>query len=892
MTVLDFSKVARLPALEDNCAIAARRLEKSAELEFESDRLRLSSTVLEGHRFAVRRVPRGGFLYSWGKPFGTANRDLRPGDCVCNGGVLEELRMQRIAGSFPDTPNFDDLPLTAYLLDESRFQAASQVPASPHSASFEGYPRAGGRGAGTRNCIVLLATSSRTAGFVRPLAAELAASAAGAAGLDGVVSVAHTEGGGSSHPNNLELVLRALAGFMVHPNVAAILAIDEGMGAVNNQRLQSFMQQHRYPLDAVPHDFLSLRGGASEGLRAARRKVAQWLERLSGCSRQRIPASELKVALQCGGSDAFSGISGNPLAGWVARELIQHGGAANLAETDELIGAEGYVLAKVRDLPTARKFLQQIERFKALAARHGHSAEGNPSGGNRLRGLYNITLKSIGAATKKHPDVRLDRVIDYGERMASPGFYFMDSPGNDLESVGGQVASGANLIFFTTGNGSITNFPFVPTIKIVTTTTRYQLLPDEMDVNAGALLDGVSLEVLGRQTWELALVVASGRRTQGERAGHSQVSLWRDWRQSESSAAVAEPPTRLPGKPLETRLGVACPTGDWTVSVEARGKALASENAGLILPTSLCAGQVARLAAERLNRTGASRQPGISRYVALVHTEGCGASGGSSQEIFSAIMVGYLSHPMVRRALLLEHGCEKTHNAYMRDVMTQAGLAVDRFGFASIQLDGGIERALQRIEEWFRQSVTGRDPVRDTVSLGRLSLAIDSVGEITDELAEAAAETACLFLEKGGTVVLPEHARLLRRPPWNHLSARATLAFAQPPQKPGLHLMQSLSEDPTESLTGLAAAGTHIILVLNGGTLLPGHPLVPVVQVGEARGGMVDGLDLALQPPKEMWSRQILDRLAGAASDPSTCQALTNGNTGFQITRGPLGVSL
>ena len=154
------------------------------------------------------------------------------------------------------------------------------------------------------------------------------------------------------------------------------------------------------------------------------------------------------------------------------------------------MGAEHYVLQNVKDLDTASTFLDTIARFKERASWHGHSAEGNPSGGNNFRGLYNIAIKSIGAAMKRHPDVRLDHVIDYSQSMADPGYYFMDSPGNDLESIAGQVASGANMIFFVTGNGSITNFPFVPTIKIVTTSERYSLLEKDMDVNAGAYLDG------------------------------------------------------------------------------------------------------------------------------------------------------------------------------------------------------------------------------------------------------------------------------------------------------------------------------------------------------------------------------------------------------------------
>ena len=257
-----------------------------------------------------------------------------------------------------------------------------------------------------------------------------------------------------------------------------------------------------------------------------------WLAPVNAMTRSTEPASELKIALQCGGSDAFSGISGNPLAAWVAKEIMQYGGSANLAETDELIGAEAYILDRVRDLDTARKFVRFVERFKTWTGWHGQSAAGNPSGGNVYRGLYNIYLKSLGAAAKRHPDVRVDSVIDYGERMREPGYYFMDSPGNDLESIAGQIAAGCNMIFFVTGNGSITNFPFVPTIKIVTTSARYRLMPDEMDVNAGAYLDGTPLEELGRSTLRLTIEVASGRLSVGEKAGHSQVQFWRDWQQT------------------------------------------------------------------------------------------------------------------------------------------------------------------------------------------------------------------------------------------------------------------------------------------------------------------------------------------------------------------------
>ena len=267
-------------------------------------------------------------------------------------------------------------------------------------------------------------------------------------------------GGGSEEPNNLEYVLRTLSGFVVHPNVGAVLAVDYGTETVNNDMIRNYMAAQGYPLADVRHRFLSLEGRFQDDLARGEEWVRASLPQVDAAARSEQSLAHVNVALQCGGSDAFSGISGNPLAAWVAREIIRHGGSASLAETDELIGAERYVLQNVRDLATARKFLATVAEFKERVAWHGHTAEGNPTGGNMFRGLYNIVLKSLGAAMKRHPDVRLDYVIDYGERMVRPGYYFMNSPGNDLESIAGQVAAGANMIFFITGKRLHHQLPF------------------------------------------------------------------------------------------------------------------------------------------------------------------------------------------------------------------------------------------------------------------------------------------------------------------------------------------------------------------------------------------------------------------------------------------------
>jgi D-galactarate dehydratase / Altronate hydrolase, C terminus len=203
--------------------------------------------------------------------------------------------------------------------------------------------------------------------------------------------------------------------------------------------------------------------------------------------------------------------------------------------------------------------------------------------------------------------------------MERPSYYFMDSPGNDLESIAGQVASGCNMIFFVTGNGSITNFPFVPTIKIVTTTGRYTMLSREMDVNAGVYLDGVPMDELGRHMLDLTTDAASGQLIAGERAAHSQVPIWRNWMQTDTSKLERLQQWPVPsGRPL-VEAGRQ-PHPDRTFNAIRTACGYASDQIGLIMPTSLCAGQIAKRIADYLNTRGIGRDR-LSRFVALPHTE-------------------------------------------------------------------------------------------------------------------------------------------------------------------------------------------------------------------------------------------------------------------------------
>ena len=389
----DFYAIGRLPVPGDNCAIATRRLDAGTLIEHDGARYRIDYTILEGHRFAIAPIAPDEALLSWGLPFGYATVPIAPGSYVRNPKILKALATRGLDFSLPPDANFRDNPLEAYELDPATFAPGAQVPVYPDAAerTFLGYQRGADRGVGTRNHIVILGVTSRVGSWAKALEARFRGQTNDLANddlanFDGVVAVAHTEGGGDERPNNLELLLRTLAGFIINPNVGAVLVVDDGLGPVTGRAVREWMRAHDYPLNAVISRFVTLRNSFDADLDLGAALIREWLPRVATTPRTPEPLGALSIALQCGGSDAFSGISGNPLLAWIAREVVRHGGIANLAETDELIGAEEYILKNVPDLATAQRFLATIERFKERVAWHGHTAEGNPSGGNNFRG--------------------------------------------------------------------------------------------------------------------------------------------------------------------------------------------------------------------------------------------------------------------------------------------------------------------------------------------------------------------------------------------------------------------------------------------------------------------------------------------------------------------------
>ena len=232
-----------------------------------------------------------------------------------------------------------------------------------------------------------------------------------------------------------------------------------------------------------------------------------------------MPASELMVALQCGGSDGYSGISANPALGAAVDLLVRHGGSAVLSETPEIYGAEHLLTRRAVNRQVGEKLIARIKWWEGYTSRNGGEMNNNPSPGNKRGGLTTILEKSLGAAAKGGT-TNLVEVYKYAEQMTAKGFVFMDTPGYDPASATGQVAGGAQIVCFTTGRGSVSGFKPAPCIKVATNSAMYRHMEEDMDINCGTIIDGdESIEQAGRRIFEMFLAVASGAETKSEAQG-------------------------------------------------------------------------------------------------------------------------------------------------------------------------------------------------------------------------------------------------------------------------------------------------------------------------------------------------------------------------------------
>ena len=478
--------------------VVTARIDLLAGTGLDGEEAVAAGPVPAGHKVATRRIARGEPVRKYDQIIGFAAEEIAPGAHV----HVHNVEMRDFDRDY------------AFCADA---RPTDFVPEAERR-TFEGYVRANGR-VGTRNYIGVLTSVNCSATAAKYIAASVSDELlAGYPNVDGVVALAHSTGcgmaGAGEGYDNLQ---RVLWGFARHPNFAGIVMV--GLGCEVNQI--DFLLE-AYGLERGPRfQTMTLQdtGGTRKTVARGVGLIADMLPEADKARRTAAPAGELTLALQCGGSDAYSGITANPSLGAAANLLVRHGGTAVLAETPEIYGAEHLLTRRAASREVGEKLVERIAWWEDYCARNGGEMNNNPSPGNKAGGLTTILEKSLGAAAKGGT-TNLCGVYRYGEPIGAKGFVFMDSPGYDPCSITGQVASGSNVVTFTTGRGSCYGCKPAPSLKLATNTPMYRRMEEDMDINCGEVLDeNLSIEAMGGRIFEKILDAASGAPTKSEALG-------------------------------------------------------------------------------------------------------------------------------------------------------------------------------------------------------------------------------------------------------------------------------------------------------------------------------------------------------------------------------------
>lgn len=484
----------------DNIAVALGNLEAGATT---AQGVQITRRVPRGHKFALRPIAAGEPVVKFGQIIGFAKSDIAPGDWVHehNCGIGEEH------GAFARDYAFGEgVVPTQY------------VPAA-EQATFQGFRRANGK-VGTRNYVGILTSvncSTTVAGFI---AAEIERSGIlnDYPNIDGIVALKQANGCVIDYRGVIfDTLKRTTWGYATNPNMGGVVMV--GLGCEGFQ-IPRFKDAYGIE-ESETFRTMTIQevGGTRKTVDAGVEAVKAMLPIVNSVKRETVPASELMLALQCGGSDGYSGITANPALGVAADILVRNGGTAILSETPEIYGAEHLLTRRAVSREIGEKLVDIIHWWEDYAQRNLMEMNNNPSPGNKQGGLTTILEKSLGAAAKGGTSP-LTAVYGYAEPVTEKGFVFMDTPGYDPVSATGQVAGGANILCFTTGRGSAYGCKPTPSIKIATNSEIYAKMIEDMDINGGDVLDGKSLEAKGQEIFDEILAVASGKRSKSELLGY------------------------------------------------------------------------------------------------------------------------------------------------------------------------------------------------------------------------------------------------------------------------------------------------------------------------------------------------------------------------------------
>jgi altronate hydrolase len=485
---------------QDNVAVALGNLDVGLDT---AEGVRIVRRVPKGHKFAVRTITAGDPIVKFGQIIGRAKGEIVAGDWVHehNAGIGEDH------GAFERDYAFCEgvTPVDFITGDQQ--------------ATFQGYKRSNGQ-VGTRNYVGILTSvncSTTVAGFI---AKEIERSGIldDYPNIDGIVALKQANGCVIDYRGVIfDTLKKTTWGYATNPNMGGVVMVGLGCEGFQIPKLKEaygVSENETFRTMTIQEV-----GGTRKTVEAGVEAVKAMLPIVNQAKRTTQPASELMLALQCGGSDGYSGITANPALGVAADILVRHGGTAILSETPEIYGAEHLLTRRAKNREVGEKLVEIIHWWEDYAERNNMEMNNNPSPGNKLGGLTTILEKSLGAAAKGGT-TPLNAVYHYADPVTEKGFVFMDTPGYDPVSATGQVAGGANVLCFTTGRGSAYGCKPTPSIKIATNSDIYEKMIDDMDINGGDVLDGKSLEQKGQEIFEKILSVASGEKSKSELLGY------------------------------------------------------------------------------------------------------------------------------------------------------------------------------------------------------------------------------------------------------------------------------------------------------------------------------------------------------------------------------------
>src|SRR6266446_4038389 len=486
----------------DNVAVIKRPFKADTELVNGAVRLTVAKPVPPGHKIALATIADGEPVRKYGQIIGFAKGLIAPGEHV----HTHNLEMKDFGRDYQFC--VDARPVNYYPADQMR--------------SFQGYLRPGGR-VGTRNYLAVISSVNCSASVSHYVKDRFKTEEVRRdfSNVDGVIAFTHKSGCGIQPGEPHQLLMRVLAGIARHPNIAGYVMIGLGCEVNQVQFIRTdFKLDELEPGEAAP-TFLTIQnsGGVRKTVDAAAAAVAKLLPIANDLHRTPQPISRLILAENCGGSDGNSGITANPALGVASDELVRYGGTSVLAETPEVYGAEHLLTQRAVSRDVGEKLIELIRWWENHARQHGCSIDNNPSFGNKEGGLTTIYEKSLGAVAKGGQSP-LAAVYHYAEPITASGFCFMDTPGYDPVSMTGLVCGGCNIGVFTTGRGSVYGCKPTPCIKVATNTPLYRWMQEDMDINAGTILDGTeTVEQVGRRIFEQIIAVARGEKTKSELAG-------------------------------------------------------------------------------------------------------------------------------------------------------------------------------------------------------------------------------------------------------------------------------------------------------------------------------------------------------------------------------------